>query len=167
MVVVLQVGLAAVDAARRLGVGVAAHAHGAEGIKLAVRAGVRSIEHGTFIDTEGLELMERERTFLVPTFHVIDYLSTPERLQNLAPYSAEKIRRYLPRIEDSRRRIAASRVRLAFGTDVGVFDHAHAAREFSAMVAAGVEPMRALKSATSSAAVTRASYAVGKSWSLV
>ena len=143
---------AAVETAERLGVKVTAHAHGAEGIKLAVRAGVRSIDHGTFIDSQGLELMEREGVFLIPTFHVIDTLTEPGTLNELPAYSADKVRRFLPRLRESRRRIAESKVRIAFGTDVGIFDYSLAAREFSAMVSAGIDPMRALQAATSTAA---------------
>jgi len=144
--------LAAVEAAEALGHHVCAHAHGAEGIKRAVRAGVRSIEHGTFVDDEGLRLMERKGTFLVPTWGVVDWMKQNARAAGFPEYALEKLERYQPQLLERRAAVVKSRVRIAYGTDVGAYPHAEAWREFVALVNAGVSPSRAFRAATTEAA---------------
>jgi imidazolonepropionase-like amidohydrolase len=143
---------AAVQEAEALGRHVCAHAHGAEGIKRAVRAGVRSIEHGTFIDDEGLRLMERNGTFLVTTWGVVDWLLQHGKEAGLPEYALEKLERYRPRLQERRAAVAKSRVRIAYGTDVGIYPQSEAWREFIALTGSGISPLRALRAATSEAA---------------
>ena len=143
---------AAVEEAEALGHHVCAHAHGAEGIKRAVRAGIRSIEHGTFVDDEGLRLMEQKGTFLAPTWSTVDWLLEHGESAGFPAYALEKVRRYRPRLLERRGAVARSRVRIVYGTDVGVYPQGEAWREFISLVAAGVTPLRALRAATSEAA---------------
>jgi tryptophan 2-monooxygenase len=143
---------AAVEEAEALGHRVCAHAHGAEGILRAVRAGVRSIEHGTFVSAEGLRLMEQKGAFLVPTWSVGDWLLVHGRETGLPAYALEKVERYRERILERRAAVAKSRVRIAYGTDVGVYPHAEAWREFLSLVDSGITTARALRAATSEAA---------------
>jgi imidazolonepropionase-like amidohydrolase len=143
---------AAVEEAEALGHHVCAHAHGAEGIKRAVRAGIRSVEHGTFVDDEGLRLMEQKGAWLVPTWSVVDYLMEHGKEAGLPAYAVEKLERYRPRLLERRSAVAKSRVRIAYGTDVGAYPHAEAWREFVSLVRSGIPPLRALKAATSEAA---------------
>ena len=143
---------AAVEEAEALGHHVCAHAHGAEGIKRAVKAGVRSIEHGTFIDDEGLRLMEQKGAFLVTTWSTLDWLLEHAKEAGFPEYALEKLERYRPRLLERRSAVAKSRVRIAYGTDVGVYPQGEAWREFTALVSSGVSPLRALRAATSEAA---------------
>ena len=143
---------AAVEEAEALGHRVCAHAHGAEGIKRAVRAGVRSIEHGTFIDDAGLRLMEQKGAFLVPTWSALDWLREHAREAGFPEYALEKLERYGPQLLERRAAVAKSRVRIAYGTDVGVYPQAEAWREFVSLVKSGIPPLRALRAATTEAA---------------
>ena len=143
---------AAVEEAEALGHHVCAHAHGAEGIKRAVRAGVRSIEHGTFIDDEGLRLMEQKGAFLVTTWSVVDWLKEHAKEAGLPAYALEKLERYGPKLLERRAAIVKSRVRIAYGTDVGAYPHSEGWREFVSLVKAGIPPLRALRAATTEAA---------------
>jgi len=143
---------AAVEEAEALGHHVCAHAHGAEGIKRAVRAGIRSIEHGTFVDDEGLRLMEQKGTWLVPTWSTVDWLMNHGKEAGLPAYSLEKLDRYRPRLLERRAAVARSRVRIAYGTDVGAYPQNEAWREFISLVNSGIPPLRALRAATSEAA---------------
>jgi imidazolonepropionase-like amidohydrolase len=134
-----------------LGRPVMAHAHGAEGIKRAVRAGVRSIEHGTFLDDEGIELMLEHGTWLVPTLTAGD---TTDELAN-DPKVPEPIRgkfRDLGRPElDAFRRAVEAGVKVAMGTDCPVAPHGTNLRELALMAENGYSPTQALVAATSSA----------------
>jgi imidazolonepropionase-like amidohydrolase len=128
------------------------HAHGAEGIKRAVRAGVRSIDHGTFLDDEGIELMKQRGTWLVPTLTAGD--TTDEIAAN--PAVPEPVRaklRELGRPElDMFRRAAQAGVKVAMGTDCPVAPHGTNLRELELMTANGFTPEQALVASTSSAA---------------
>jgi imidazolonepropionase-like amidohydrolase len=141
-----------VRAAADLGRSVMSHAHGAEGIKRAVRAGVRSIEHGTYLDDEGIELLLERGAWLVPTLTAGD---TTEAIAN-NPQVAEPIRakmREIGRPElDAFRRAAQSGVRIAMGTDCPVAPHGTNLRELELMASNGLTPEQALAAATSSAA---------------
>jgi len=142
----------AVETAEALGHHVCAHAHGAEGIKRAVRAGVRSIEHGTFVDDEGLRLMEQKGTFLVPTWSIVDWLNGHGKEAGLPEYALEKLERYRPQLLERRAAVLKSRVRIAYGTDVGFYPQGEAWREFVSMVNSGMAPSRAFRAATTEAA---------------
>jgi imidazolonepropionase-like amidohydrolase len=143
---------AIVEAAADLGRWVMSHAHGAEGIKRAVRAGVRSIEHGTFLDDEAIELMLERGTWLVPTLTAGD---TTEELAN-DPKIPEPVREKLrslgrPELE-AFRRAAEAGVKVAMGTDCPVAPHGTNLRELELMAEHGFTPTQALVAATSSAA---------------
>jgi imidazolonepropionase-like amidohydrolase len=141
-----------VRTAADLGRWVMSHAHGAEGIKRAVRAGVRSIDHGTFLDDEGIELMLERGTWLVPTLTAGD---TTEAIAN-NPQISEAVRkkmRELGRPElDAFGRAAEAGVKIAMGTDCPVAPHGTNLRELELMASRGLKPEQALAAATSSAA---------------
>ncbi len=143
---------AAVEQAAEYGTFVAAHAHGAEGIKRAVRAGVRSIEHGSLIDDEGIALMKERGTWLVADIYNGDYIATVGKEQK---WPAEFLRKNEETTEAQRagfRKAVAAGVRIAYGTDSGVYPHGLNARQLPYMVRYGMTPMQALQSATVSAA---------------
>lgn len=145
-----------VATAADLGVPCTPHAYGDEGVARAVRAGVRSVEHGNLASAETLSLMQRQGVFLVPTqFMVVDaldHLDDDDYWQGKDPAEREKFHRYAGRLRDSARNVAASDVRIAFGTDAGMFPHHRNGNEFAALVESGVTPLRALRAATSTAA---------------
>jgi imidazolonepropionase-like amidohydrolase len=143
---------AAVEQAAEYGAFVAAHAHGAEGIKRAVRAGVRSIEHGSLIDDEGIALMKAKGTWLVADIWNGDYIATAGREQQ---WPEEFLRKNEETTEAQRagfRKAVAAGVRIAYGTDSGVYPHGLNARQLPYMVRHGMTPMQAIQSATISAA---------------
>jgi imidazolonepropionase-like amidohydrolase len=139
---------AAVDQAAQYGTFVAAHAHGAEGIKNAVRAGVRSIEHGSLMDDEAIALMKERGTYLVADIYNGDYIATVGREQK---WPEEYLRKNDETTEAQRagfRKAVAAGVKIAYGTDSGVYPHALAARQLPYMVRYGMTPMAAGQSAT-------------------
>ena len=138
---------AIVDEAGRHGVKVAAHAHGAEGIKAAVEAGVASIEHGSMLDAEAIRMMRQRGTYLVPTTYLIDGID----LDILPPPIRAKAETMFTQARESLRRAIAGGVKIAFGTDAGVFPHGDNAREFAALVDRGMSPIEAIRSATTHA----------------
>ena len=140
------------DTAAQLGLPVAVHTGAAQGCKQAIACGARSLEHAYLIDDEAIAMAEDAGTFIVPTMQM-----TAEDLQSLnqgrlTSYTAAKIERDVEQIIQSQRRIAASRVKIAYGTDCGMFPFSHGNLEFQAMVKAGLNPARALRSATGTAA---------------
>ena len=139
---------AMVDEAARHGVKVAAHAHGTEGIKAAVRAGVATIEHGSMLDDEAIALMKARGTVLVPTTYLVDRIP----LAALPPLVRSKAEQVLPIARESLRKAIASGVKIAFGTDAGVYPHGENAKEFAVYVKLGMTPLAALRTATSGAA---------------
>lgn len=141
-----------VEEAAMAGRKVAAHAHGTEGIKLAIRAGVASIEHGSILDDEAIELMIEHGTYLVPTRYVGDYVLMLAEKGLLPNGIEDKARSIGPLMQDSLQRAVKAGVKIAFGTDVGVFPHGDAAKEFRVMVEAGMTPMHAIQAATRNAA---------------
>jgi imidazolonepropionase-like amidohydrolase len=139
---------AAVDQAAQYGTFVAAHAHGAEGIKNAVRAGVRSIEHGSLMDDEAIALMKERGTYLVADIYNGDYIATVGREQK---WPEEYLRKNDETTEAQRagfRKAVIAGVRIAYGTDSGVYPHALAARQLPYMVRHGMTPIAAIQSAT-------------------
>ncbi|HXF37062.1 MAG TPA: amidohydrolase family protein [Actinomycetota bacterium] len=143
---------AAVEEAALYGAPVAAHAHGAEGIRRAVRAGVRSIEHGSLLDREGIELMAERGTFLVADVWNGDFIAEEGRRRG---WPEEILRKNAETTEAQRegfRAALAAGVRIAFGTDAGIFPHGWNARQFGVMVRLGMTPMQAIRSATCVAA---------------
>jgi imidazolonepropionase-like amidohydrolase len=159
---------AMVDEAARHGIKVAAHAHGTDGIKAAVRAGVASIEHGSMLDDEAIALMKEKGTYLVPTTYLVDRIN----LAVLPPVVRAKGEKILPLARESLRKAIAAGVKIAFGTDAGVFPHGENAHEFAVYVKLGMTPLNALRSATLSAAdllgvTDRGTLEVGKLADLV
>jgi imidazolonepropionase-like amidohydrolase len=143
---------AAVQQAAEYGTYVTAHAHGAEGIKRAVRAGVRSIEHGSLIDDEGIALMKEKGAWLVADIYNGDYIASAGREQG---WDEEILRKNDETTEAQRagfRKAVAAGVKIAYGTDSGVYPHRFVARQLPYMVRYGMTPMQALQSATLSAA---------------
>lgn len=144
---------AIVETAHLLGRKVAAHAHGTNGINAALRAGVDSIEHGTFLDDESISLFKKTGAFLVPTILAGKTVAEKARIDGYYPAPvAAKARRVGPVIQDAFARAHRGGVRIAFGTDSGVSAHGDNAREFLLMVEAGMSPADAIVSATINAA---------------
>ena len=144
---------AIVETAHLLGMKVAAHAHGKRGMEAAIKAGVDSIEHGTYLDAETIELFKKHGTYLVPT--IIAGKTVTEMAKKpgvLHPSVRAKAARIGPLIQDSFRRAYTGGVKIAFGTDSGVSNHGDNAREFGYMVEAGMPAIEAILSATRSAA---------------
>jgi imidazolonepropionase-like amidohydrolase len=130
---------------------VCSHAHGAEGIKAAIRAGVASIEHGTFIDEEGLRLMKEKGCYLVPTRLAGETVLERAESGGLPPAIADKARQVAPIMRDGFARAVKAGVKIAFGTDAGVYAHGLNAREFRLLVEGGMTPMAAILAATRNA----------------
>jgi imidazolonepropionase-like amidohydrolase len=141
---------AVVATARDYGFKVAAHAHGTEGIKRAVRGGVDTIEHGTFMDEEGMKLMKERGTFYVPTLTagqwVYDRAQEPDFFPPVVRPKALSIG---PQIRQTFAKAYKAGVKIMFGTDTGVSRHGDNAREFRIMVDNGMPAMEAIRAATS------------------
>ncbi|RPH71468.1 MAG: amidohydrolase family protein [Myxococcaceae bacterium] len=138
---------ALVDEAHALGRKTAAHAHGAEGAKRAIRAGIDSIEHGSFLDDEALELMRKKGTYFVPT-------PLPCMMKRLRDAKApanilEKATAADGRAQETLKRAVAKNVRIAFGSDAAVCPHGTQLNQFAVFVRAGMKPLAAIRSATS------------------
>ena len=138
--------------AKLLGLPVAVHTGGAGACKQAIRAGARSLEHAYLIDEEGIELATQAGVFVVPTMQMTQEDLTQLRTGTLPDQAVWKFRRDNQQILESQRLIAASDVKIAYGTDCGMFPFGHGILEFQAMVDAGLSPLRALRAATSVAA---------------
>jgi len=140
---------AIVETAHRLGRKVAAHAHGTDGVNAALRAGVDSIEHGTYLDEESIRLFNKKGSYLVPTLLAGDTVTrqADEAEWMPAPIRA-KARTVGPLMVDALSRAYRGGVRIAFGTDSAVSAHGDNAREFALMVKAGLTPLDAIRSAT-------------------
>lgn len=135
-----------------LGMPVAVHTGGAQACKQAIRCGARSLEHAYLIDDEGIAMAIENDVFIVPTMQMTQEDLSALQAGTLPEQAVWKFRRDNQQILDAQRRIAASDVRVAFGTDCGMFPFSHGIREFQAMVAAGLSPLRAMRAATSVAA---------------
>ena len=143
---------AIVTDAHRLGRRVAAHAHGGEGIRWAVEAGVDSIEHGSYIDDAGIAAMKAKGTYLVPTLYLADwFLANAERL-HVPPFLMDKARQIMPIMEKYIARAVKAGVKIAYGTDSSVYPHGLNGRQFAVLVKIGMTPGQAIQSATWNAA---------------
>ncbi|GAF22932.1 aryldialkylphosphatase [Bacillus sp. JCM 19047] len=141
------------EATFRKGVKVMAHGQGAEGIKNAVRAGIHSIEHGIFIDDEALELMLEHGTYLVPTLLApLAVLEAAETSNTMAPYAIEKSKEVIDIHKKSIEKAYKAGVKIAMGTDAGVFPHGINLRELGLMCEIGMSPMEAIVASTKTAA---------------
>jgi len=140
---------AIISTANDYGFGVAAHAHGTEGIKRALRAGVRTIEHGTYLDEECIALFKEKEAYLVPTIIAGKTVADSAKIPGYYhPFVAKKASETGPLIQQSFSRAYKAGVNIAFGTDAGVFPHGYNAKEFIYMTEAGMPVMEALKTAT-------------------
>jgi len=135
--------VAGADEARNFGLKLAVHAHGAEGIKAAIRAGAASIEHGTLMDDEGRALMKQHGTYLVPTLEVRECVGS-----NYPPEFVSKAQQIMTAQLTNFRKAVNAGVKIGFGTDIGVCRFGTNAREFSLMVENGMTPMQAIQAAT-------------------
>lgn len=140
---------AAVSEADRHNVPVAAHAHAADGIRQAVAVGVRSIEHGTFIDDEGIQMMAAKETFLVPTLYVGDYYTEGDKLRaqdKQDDYATHQRGKFLAAVG----RAHKQGVKIAVGVDLGGYmtDPVVFVREMAVLVEAGLTPMQAIQAGT-------------------
>ena len=141
--------IAIVDTAHRLGRKVAAHAHGTDGVNAALRAGVDSVEHGTYLDAESIRLFKAKGSYLVPTLLAGDTVARQAEEAEWMPAAVRaKARTVGPLMVDALRRAHQGGVRIAFGTDSAVSKHGENAREFALMVKAGLTPLETIKSAT-------------------
>jgi imidazolonepropionase-like amidohydrolase len=142
----------AVEEAHKAGRRIAAHAHGTQSIKDATRAGVDSIEHGTLIDDEGIRLMRERGTFLVGDIYNDDYILAHAEDLRIPHEYVEKERAIGQVQRDNWAKAVKAGVRVAFGTDAGIFPHGDNAKQFAWMVRLGLSPARAILSATAWAA---------------
>jgi imidazolonepropionase-like amidohydrolase len=138
-----------VETAHRLGRQVAAHAHGTDGVNAALRAGVDSIEHGTYLDAESIRMMKAKGTYLVPTLLAGDTVARQSKTAEWMPAPVRaKAAQVGPLMLDMARRARIAGVKFAFGTDSGVSVHGENAKEFALLVQAGFTPLDAIRSAT-------------------
>ena len=144
---------AIIDTARDYGFKVAAHAHGANGMKRAVIAGVDSIEHGTYMDVETMKLMRKKSTAYVPTIIAGKYVAEKAEIDGFfSEVVRPKARAIGPQIQDTFAQAYRRGVQIVFGTDSGVSPHGENWKEFIYMVEAGMAPVEALNSAMSAGA---------------
>jgi imidazolonepropionase-like amidohydrolase len=143
---------AAVEEAAHYGARVTAHAHGAEGIKRAVRAGVQSIEHASLMDDETIALMKKHGTFLVADIYNGDYIARVGREKGWPEEFLRKNDETTRAQRDGFRKAAAAGVRIAYGTDSGVYPHGDNAKQLPYMVRYGLTPLAAVQAATLRAA---------------
>jgi imidazolonepropionase-like amidohydrolase len=145
---------AIVESAHRMGRRVTAHAHGADGIDSFLKAGGDSIEHGTYLDPEGVALMKKNGAYLIPTLMAGDFVyrvaSGPNNF--LTPAQSAKALQAGPLMLAMAKRAHDAGVKIAFGTDTGVSAHGDNAGEFSLLVKAGLSPLEAIQAATVNAA---------------
>ena len=127
---------------------VAAHAHGAEGIKRAVRAGARSIEHGSLMDDESIALMAEHGTFLVADVWMGDWSIEQGEREGWSPDVMRKLRETTDEQREGFAKAVEAGVRIAFGTDSGTYPHGMNAKQFASMVKYGMTPLEAIRSAT-------------------
>jgi len=141
-----------VTEAHRFGRKVAVHAHGSQAILWAAEAGADSIEHGSYINDEDIAAMKQHGTYLVPTMYTGDFLLENIQVLHLPDFLARKAREVEPVARKNLSRALQSGVKVAFGTDAGVYPHGLNGREFNSMVNAGLSPLAAVQTATVNAA---------------
>jgi imidazolonepropionase-like amidohydrolase len=140
------------DEAHKLGREVAAHAHGTQSIKDAIRAGIDSIEHSSLIDDEGIALAKQHGTFLVFDIYNDDFILQEGAKYGMLPESLEKERNLGKLQRENFRRAMLGGAKMAFGTDAGVYPHGDNARQFAIMTEYGMKPIDAIRAATVNAA---------------
>jgi imidazolonepropionase-like amidohydrolase len=142
----------AVEEANRWGRFVAAHAHGAEGIKAALRAGVRTVDHGSMLDEEGARLLKEKGAYFAPTLYVGHTILHDNQALNIPAHQVERERAMQGTQERAFKLALRQQLPIAFATDAGVFPHGDNAREFKLRVEMGQSPMAAIEGATRIAA---------------
>jgi imidazolonepropionase-like amidohydrolase len=140
---------AIVDEAHTLRKKTAAHAHGAEGAKRAIRAGIDSIEHGAFLDDEALELMKARGTYFVPTLMAVEGGKEILSKGGYSPFVAAKMTAAMESINNVVRSAITKGVKIGMGTDAAVYPHGRNAEEFHLLTALGMSPLAALRAGTS------------------
>jgi imidazolonepropionase-like amidohydrolase len=140
---------AMIDEAHALRRKTAAHAHGASGAKRAIRAGIDSIEHGSFLDDEALDMMKARGTYYVPTMMAAQGLREILEKGYVPPQIAVKARAAMNALDATVAKAIAKQIKIALGTDAGVYPHGRNAGEFAQMVRVGMKPVDALKAGTS------------------
>lgn len=142
-----------IETANEYGLVSAAHAHGDEGMRRAVEAGISSIEHGTFMSEKTMEIMIEKGTYLIPTISAGKFVVEKAKIPGFFPdVVVPKALEVGPKIQDTFSKAYQKGVKIAFGTDAGVFPHGENGKEFGYMVEAGMPAMEAIKSATIAAA---------------
>ena len=142
----------AVEEAKRWGRFVAAHAHGTEGIKAALRAGVRTIDHGSMLDEEGAQLIKQKGAWFAPTLYVGHAILEDNKALNIPAHQVEREKMMTGTQENAFKIALAQKLPIAFATDAGVFPHGRNAKEFALRVGLGQPPMAAIEGATRIAA---------------
>ena len=140
------------DEAHKLGRKVAAHAHGTQSIKDAIRAGIDSIEHSSLIDDEGIALAKQHGTYLVFDIYNDDFILQEGAKAGMLPESIEKEKKVGRLQRENFRKAFQAGAKIAFGTDSGVYPHGDNARQFGKMVEWGMQPLDAIRAATLNAA---------------
>jgi imidazolonepropionase-like amidohydrolase len=143
---------AIVTDAHRLGRKVAAHAHGAEGVRWASEAGVDSIEHGHYMDDAAIATMKRNGTYLVPTLFLTEYMQEHLKDSGVPEFSKQKMREVAAAAPVNVKKAFAAGVKVAFGTDAAVYPHGLNAGEFHVYVSLGMTPLASIQTATINAA---------------
>jgi len=144
---------AIMQTAKDYGFKVAAHAHGAEGMKRAVKAGINSIEHGTLMDDEVRSLMKKNGTYLVPTILAGEFVAQKAEIDGYFPEVVRpKARSIGPQLKANFKKAYEAGIKIAFGTDSGVSEHGDNAKEFKLMVDNGMPAIEAIRAATVHAA---------------
>jgi imidazolonepropionase-like amidohydrolase len=138
--------------AHRLGRRVAAHAHGAEGVRWASEAGVDSIEHGHLMDDASISTLKKNGTYLVPTLFLGEYMEKNMEHSDVPEYSKQKMRNVIAEMRKNTGKAFAAGVKVAFGTDAAVYPHGLNAGEFHVYVKLGMTPLAAIQTATINAA---------------
>ncbi len=138
--------------AHRLGRRVAAHAHGAEGVRWASEAGVDSVEHGHLMDDAAIATLKKNGTYLVPTLFLTEYMQQHMEHSDIPEYSKQKMRDVAAAAQQNAKKAFAAGVKVAFGTDAAVYPHGLNAGEFHVYVKLGMTPLAAIQAATINAA---------------
>jgi imidazolonepropionase-like amidohydrolase len=150
-----------VDEAHRLNRRTAAHAHGAEGAKVAIRAGIDSIEHGSFLDDEAVRMMKEKGTYLVPTLMAGEYVAGRATVRHYPPEITAKANAAVAARSAAFKRAVDAGVRIAFGTDSGVSPHGRNAQEFALLAQNGMTVAGALRTTGTAAALLGLEKIVG------